>query len=253
MISTKFKAVILAAGKGTRMQSNLPKVLHTVLGEPMVVRIVRLALSCGADEVGVVVGYEGNSVMRNIQEHFPDDPISFHEQTEMKGTADAVNSAQDLYKDHEGPVLILYGDVPNLPRELVQRVIQLWEEGSRPLVLVTGNVDGEHKYGRIIRDGQEVPRRIVEHSDADDEERRITEVNVGVYLVDAKFLMSGLGGTAASGETGEFYLTDLVEMAWEAGTPAGVIVSMDMKALHGVNTQKELAAAEAYALSVQDS
>lgn len=247
MTTVPFKAVVLAAGMGTRMKSELPKVLHEVADEPMVVRSIRLALDRGADEVAVVVGYKKDLVEDAVRTAYPDAPISFHVQHAMNGTADAVNSARAAYAGYDGAVLILYGDVPNLPGTLIDDVVDAWQATPGPLALVTGIDPGEHQYGRIVRDADGRPHRIVEFKDADDAVRAVREVNIGVYLVAADFLVAGLDSTTASETTGEFYLTDLVEMAYDAGTPAASVVSDDIDALHGVNTLDQLAAADALA------
>lgn len=240
-----FKAVVLAAGKGTRMKSELPKVMHRVCDKPMLATPIDHALALGADEVAVVVGHRRDLVEAWLAESY-DDRVSTHVQHQMIGTADAVRSAHGAFDDYDGAILILYGDVPNLPLADVERLVALHAEGGRPITMLTAEDPTPNAYGKIVRsdDGEAV--RIVEHKDATEAERALLEVNIGVYLVDAAFLREGLARMTNDNAQGEFYLTDLVEMAWDRGTPCRVHVAPDIDALHGVNTSDELARAEAY-------
>lgn len=241
-----FKAVVLAAGKGTRMKSELPKVMHEVLGRPMLAAPIDIALAAGAEEVAVVVGYKRELVEGWLSSTY-DQRVSAHVQEEMNGTADAVRSAQAAFKAYDGGVLILYGDVPNLPPAEVQAVVDLHRTGTSPLTLLTAHDPTPNAYGKLVRTADERAERIVEHKDATEAQRALTEVNIGVYLVDAPFLNEGLSRMSNDNAQGEFYLTDLVHMAFERGAAANVRVADDIDALHGVNTKDELARAEEYA------
>ena len=244
----KFKAVVLAAGKGTRMKSELPKVMHPVCGRPMLAVPVDIALAAGAEEVAVVVGYKREQVERWLSSAY-DARVTTHVQEEMNGTADAVRSAQGAFAGYDGAVLILYGDVPNLPAAEVDAIVALHQSGASPLTLLTAHDPTPNAYGKLVRTADDRAARIVEHKDASEAERALTEVNIGVYLADAPFLNEGLSRMSNDNVQGEFYLTDLVEMAHERSASANVRVASDMDALHGVNTQEELARAEAYALA----
>ena len=241
-----FKAVVLAAGKGTRMKSDLPKVMHPVQGRPMLAAPIDIALALGALEVAVVVGYQ-RALVTDWLEATYDVRVSTHVQHEMIGTADAVRSALAAYETFDGAVLILYGDVPNLPQDDVARLVAMHVAGDRPLTMLTAHDPTPNAYGKIVRDASGEATRIVEHKDADEAVRALTEVNIGVYLVDAAFLRSGLARMTNDNAQGEFYLTDLVEMAYAQGTPAYVHIAPDIDALHGVNTLDELARADEYA------
>lgn len=242
-----FKAVVLAAGKGTRMKSELPKVMHPVCGRPMLATPIDHALALGADEVAVVVGHRRDLVEAWLAKTY-DASVSTHVQHQMIGTADAVRSAHAAFDDYEGAIMILYGDVPNLPLADVKRLVALHAQGGRPVTMLTANDPTPNEYGKIVRSPEGEAMRIVEHKDADEAVRALQEVNIGVYLVDASFLREGLSRMTNDNAQGEFYLTDLVEMAWDRGAPCRVHIAPDIDALHGVNTTDELARAEEYRL-----
>ncbi len=247
-----FRAVVLAAGLGTRMRSELPKVMHRVLGRPMVHYPIKLAVDAECEEVALVVGYRADLVEAWTRDAWGSAPISFHIQHEMKGTADAVRSAWPAYENYEGDVLILYGDVPNVPASLIHDLVAVKAESRSPLALVTGIAADPAEYGRLTRSEAGTAERIVEFKDADEATRAIQEVNIGIYLVDADFLRRGLESVSTDNAQGEFYLTDLVHMAAAAGLPAEVVVADDMEALHGVNNRADLARACALARDVRN-
>ena len=247
-----FRSVVLAAGLGTRMRSELPKVMHQVLGRPMVHYPIKLAVDAGCDEVALVVGYRADLVEAWTRQAWGNAPVSFHIQHEMKGTADAVRSAWPAYEDYDGDVLILYGDVPNVPASLIADLVRVKNNSAAPLALVTGIADDPAEYGRLTRSADGKADRIVEFKDANAAIRAIQEVNIGIYLVNAAFLRRGLETVSTDNAQGEFYLTDLVQMATEAGTPAEVVVSDNMEALHGVNNRADLARACALAREVRN-
>lgn len=255
-MSRPFKAVVLAAGKGTRLNSPLPKVLHSVLGREMITYPIDAALAAGATEVAVVVGHGRELVERALETRYstnvddgPGDAcVTTHVQHEMRGTADAVKSAAAAFDDFDGLVLILSGDVPNLPAEAIAGLLELQASGDgAPVTMITAHDPTPNSYGRIVRDGTGAVRRITEFADADDDVKALTEVNLGTYLVDAAFLREGLAKIGADNAQGEFYLTDLVEMAYRAGSPTLALVWDDIDALHGVNDRSHLARATAYA------
>lgn len=238
------RTVVLAAGLGTRMKSDLPKVLHPVLGRPMVCWAVDTALTVGAERVTVVVGHGREQVEATLASQFPQHPVDTCVQHQMLGTADAVASARETFADFDGIVWIAYGDVPNVDAATVQTLLDAHRTGRSPLTILTAMDPEEHQYGRIERDAAGNPLRIVEYKDADATIRAIREVNVGVWMVDAPFLAAGLAQTTSENAAREFYLTDLVEIAARQGTPAQAVVAPDIAPLHGVNNRAQLAAAE---------
>lgn len=236
---TALAAVVLCAGKGTRMKSEKAKVLHPILGRPLCAYPLKRALELGATCVVPVVGHQAADVEKSIRSQFPDAPLRFALQKEQRGTADAVKAAQDALKAHEGRVLILYGDVPLLRRETLQSLLAAHDAAGGVLALVSTTLDDPTGYGRVIREGGKVAR-IVEHKDCTPEERAVKECNAGIYSVDAAFLWKALAEIKPVNAQGEYYLTDLVEMAAKRGPVAAV--AADATETAGVNDKVELAA-----------
>ncbi|MFP2896442.1 bifunctional UDP-N-acetylglucosamine diphosphorylase/glucosamine-1-phosphate N-acetyltransferase GlmU [Corallococcus sp. 4LFB] len=236
---TALAAVVLCAGKGTRMKSEKAKVLHPILGRPLCAYPLKRALELGASQVVPVVGHQASEVERSIRAHFPDAPLRFALQKEQRGTADAVKAAEDALKGHDGRVLILYGDVPLLRKETLQALLSAHDAAGGVLALVSTTLTDPTGYGRVIREGGKVAR-IVEHKDCTPEQRAVKECNAGIYSVDAAFLWKALAEIKPVNAQGEYYLTDLVEMAARQG-PVGA-VDADATETAGVNDKVELAA-----------
>ncbi|NBC39335.1 bifunctional UDP-N-acetylglucosamine diphosphorylase/glucosamine-1-phosphate N-acetyltransferase GlmU [Corallococcus exiguus] len=236
---TALAAVVLCAGKGTRMKSEKAKVLHPILGRPLCAYPLKRALELGATHVVSVVGHQAAEVEKSIRSHFPDAPLRFALQKEQRGTADAVKAAQDALKGHDGRVLILYGDVPLLRKETLQSLLAAHDAAGGVLALVSTTLEDPTGYGRVIRESGKVAR-IVEHKDCTPEQRAVKECNAGIYSVDAAFLWKALAEIKPVNAQGEYYLTDLVEMAAKLG-PVGA-VDADATETAGVNDKVELAA-----------
>ncbi|NPC75847.1 bifunctional UDP-N-acetylglucosamine diphosphorylase/glucosamine-1-phosphate N-acetyltransferase GlmU [Corallococcus exiguus] len=236
---TALAAVVLCAGKGTRMKSEKAKVLHPILGRPLCAYPLKRALELGATHVVPVVGHQAAEVEKSIRSHFPDAPLRFALQKEQKGTADAVKAAEDALKGHDGRVLILYGDVPLLRKETLQSLLAAHDAAGGVLALVSTTLEDPTGYGRVIREAGKVAR-IVEHKDCTPEQRAVKECNAGIYSVDAAFLWKALAEIKPVNAQGEYYLTDLVEMAAKLG-PVGA-VDADATETAGVNDKVELAA-----------
>jgi bifunctional UDP-N-acetylglucosamine pyrophosphorylase/glucosamine-1-phosphate N-acetyltransferase len=232
-------AVVLCAGKGTRMKSEKAKVLHPILGKPLCAYPLMRALELGASPVVPVVGHQAQEVERAIRAHFPAAPLRFALQKEQRGTADAVRSAEGALKDFSGRVLILYGDVPLVRRETLEALSAAHTQGGGVLSLVSTVLADPTGYGRVLREKGKVVR-IVEHKDATPEQRQVRECNAGIYLVDSAFLWKALANIRSANAQGEFYLTDLVEMAAAQGPVASI--EADFHETAGVNDRVELAA-----------
>ncbi len=239
MSSSSLAAVVLCAGKGTRMKSEKVKVLHSLLGRPLCWYPVSRAFELGADPVVAVVGYQADAVTGALREAFADKPIAFVVQAEQNGTAHAVRCAEGPLARHDGLVLILYGDVPNLRAETLSALAAAYRAGKGPLAMLTSRLADPTGYGRVVREGGRV-KRVVEHKDASADERRLEEVNAGIYLVDSAFLWRSLSEVKAANAQGEFYLTDIIERAAAQGGVATVLAEADETA--GVNDRAELAA-----------
>lgn len=244
MAAPVLDAVILAAGMGTRMRSSLPKMMHPVMGRPMVSYPVEAALAAGAGRVVVVVGHGAEVVTSYLAERFGDQVV-FARQPEPKGTADAVRAALPALEGRSLPRLILNGDLPLLRPEDLAPLLALLPEVTRGALLLglatflPGDPTG---YGRAVRGPGGALLRVVEHKDASPEERKIREVNAGLYLVDASFLEQGLSRVESHNAQREFYLPDLVEMASQTHQARAVV--LDAECVSGVNDRAELAQVE---------
>ncbi len=236
-------AVILAAGKGTRMRSATAKVLHPIGGRPLVYYPVRRALEAGASPVVVVVGHQGDAVEEALRGALPGAALRFARQAEQRGTADAVRAARAALRGVAGPVAILSGDTPLLTAETLRRVVTARARSRAPLALATMVLAEPRGYGRVVRAVDGRPIRIAEERDATAEERALREVNAGLYCADAAFLWRALARVGAANAQGEFYLTDLVALA--AARAAVATVDVDPLEAAGVNDRAELARAGA--------
>lgn len=238
MVKSPFSVIVLAAGKGTRMKSPIPKVLHPVAGVPMIQRVIDAVKASGAEEVRCVLGH-GEAMVREVVE--PLGAVCFRQHQQL-GTADAVRAAQP--DSLSGIVLIMNGDHPLIEVADIQKIVNEYLASSAHVGVVTVTLDDPGSYGRIVRHQGKV-WAIVEAKDATHESRKIKEVNTGIYVLRAEILSDLLPRIQPHNAQGEFYLTDIVALAVEDGSkvetiPAPVHVSQ------GVNTQAELA----YATSV---
>jgi bifunctional UDP-N-acetylglucosamine pyrophosphorylase/glucosamine-1-phosphate N-acetyltransferase len=238
---TPLAAVVLAAGKGTRMKSAQAKVLHHAAGRPLAYYPVKRALELGASPVVVVVGHQAEAVEAALAAALPDAPLRFAVQAEQLGTAHAVLCAKTALRGHAGPVLILSGDTPLLRTATLREVVSARARSRAPLALAAMTVEAPRGYGRIVRDGRGRAARVVEEKDATDAERAIQEVNAGLYCADAAFLWKNLTRIGSKNAQQEFYLPDLVALAARAGGAAVVPVPAEESA--GVNDRAELARA----------
>ena len=236
-------AIVLAAGRGTRMKSSVPKVLHEVAGIPMIGHVITLLERLRMGRVVVVVGHGSEQVRSFLQGR----RVTVVEQSEQLGTGHAVLSALTALGGTERDVLILSGDVPLLSPPTLRGLFRVYRKAgpSRALALITALLDRPGGYGRVIRGAGGGIERIVEERDATAEERAVREVNTGCYLVDAAFLRECTGSIDASNAQGEYYLTDLVAMASARGRKVSALTVADPTEVMGVNTRVELAEAEA--------
>lgn len=232
-----FKVVILAAGKGTRFKSDLPKVLHKILGKPMLWYVVKAAKEAGAEEIIVVVGHKKELVEEFLRSEFPE--VRTVHQEEQLGTGHAVMCAEELLKDYNRKVVVLNGDTPLVEPEEIKRLAEV--DGD--MVVLTGEIDDPTGYGRVIRDGQEI-LKIVEEKDATEEEKKIKEVNTGIYAFDPKKLFGALKEIDNNNAQGEYYLPDVLKVFRNKGWKVVPVVVKDFSTVMGVNNRYELSKAE---------
>lgn len=240
-------AVVLAAGKGTRMRSDLPKVLHRFRGEPLAVHPVRAARAAGAEPIVVVVGHGGDEVRAALDAGFPRDaaPLRYAVQSEQLGTGHAVSCALPELVGVEGPLLILSGDVPLVRDATLRELVAACRRSSAGLALGVFTPPGAQGYGRILRDAAGAVIGIREQRDASPEERAIRECNAGTYCVDLGRLRTVLPGVRRDNAQGEIYLTDIVTPMAAMGEVVAVALALEEAA--GVNTPEDLALLESLA------
>lgn len=253
-------AVVLAAGQGTRMKSDLPKVLFPVAGRPMIDYVVDALLAGGVERIVVVVGYRGDDVRKHLSAR-PN--IEFVEQTERLGTGHAVQMARPMLRTHRGPVVIVAGDSPLLQSESVRKLLEEFGRriGCQPVS--TQNADNDrleayptacllgtlHKanpqgLGRIVRDSAGEFAGIVEEKDATPEQRQLTEVNMSTYVFDCEALLYALDHLKNDNRQSEFYLTDCPGILRAAGKVVQALPVLQACESLSINTLDELAAVE---------
>ena len=233
--------VILAAGQGTRMKSDLPKVLHQIAGKPMVKHIIDQCSDLSS-EIVCVVGYQAQQVKTSINEE--EKQIKFVRQKEQLGTGHAVLQAKNHIKKHQGPVLVLYGDTPLITSDTITKMIDYHETNQAGVTILTANVDQPEGYGRIIRDDKDKIIKIVEEDDASDKEKKINEVNTGVYCFDSSSLNQTLQEIDNNNAQDEYYLTDTISNINQKGKDVIPVVTDNPQETIGVNTRQDLACAE---------
>src|SRR5512133_535211 len=233
-------AVILAAGKGTRMKSGLVKVLHPAAGRPMIVWPVDAARAAGAAPIVLVVGHQADAV-RTAFHGTPDIRIALQE--EQLGTGHAVACARDQLAGFSDTVLILCGDTPLLRVETLQGLIAFHRQQGAALTVLTAAMDNPYGYGRVVRDAAGRVVRIVEQKDATPEEQAICEINSGIYCMEADFLFANIGSISSDNAQQEFYLTDLVSIAAGQGLTCLGRCTDDADEIMGVNDRAQLAEA----------
>lgn len=238
---TPLHIVILAAGKGTRMKSELPKVLHHVGGEPMIGHVLKTGAAFDPASTTVVVGHMAEK-MRAVLDTWPGLKVQTVVQEPQLGTAHALLQAEPVLRDATGTVVLLYGDVPLLERETLRRLIDHHRSTGAALTALSASVDRPKGYGRIVRDAAGSFLRIVEERDATDEERAIKEINAGVYAFELDGLFDSLRLIATGNSQAEYYLPDLVAIYRKQGRRVEAHeITGDPLQLLGVNSREELA------------
>lgn len=234
-------AVILAAGQGKRMKSDLPKVLHEACGRPLVEYVIDAARAAGAGQIVLVVGHQQELVREALARQAG---IAFAVQDQQLGTGDAVKASREALADHEGAVLVLAGDMPLVSRESLGRLLKLQQDESAACVVGTAQTDQNEGLGRIVRDSDGVFRRIVEEADASPEEKAITEINTGCYAFEASDLFAALEEIKPENDQTEYYLTDCAEILLGGGKRVLAECCFDVREAIGVNTREQLAEVE---------
>ncbi len=232
-------AIILAAGKGTRMGSDLAKVMHPLAGRPMISHVLETCRALGVGQTVVVVGWQRELVEAVARPFGADCAL----QDRQLGTGHAVRAAEALVRGRT--VLALYGDCPLVPAALLETLLATHRGRGAACTAVAARLRDPGAYGRMVTDAGGRLVRIVEHKDASDSERGITLINSGIYAFDRAALFAALAELRPANAQGEYYITDVVGIFTRAGRVVEMIVTDDASAVLGVNTPAELAAAEA--------
>lgn len=232
-------AIILAAGQGTRMKSSIYKVLHPVCGKPMVQHVVDQVSTLGFDEKIAVVGFGASSVKEQLGEQ-----VSYVLQKEQLGTGHAVMQAAPLLKDKKGTTVVLCGDTPLLTAETLEKLLHHHEKENAKATILTAIATDPTGYGRIIRNDRKLVERIIEHKDATEEERQVTEINTGTYCFDNEALFDALNEVGNDNAQGEYYLPDVIEILKKRGETVAAYMTPNFEETLGVNDRVALAEAE---------
>ena len=228
-------AIIMAAGKGTRMKSKNSKLVQKIYGKEMVKRAVENAKKAGIDDIVTVVGYKKEQVMKVLG-----DSVKYAVQEEMLGTGHAVMQAVKYLEGKKGRVLVLNGDVPILRPETINRLLDKSIDNKEAATLLTAIYDDPFGYGRIIRDEGGNIEGIVEEKDATDEQKEIAEINAGIYCFDIEALLEALKEIKPNNSQGEYYLTDVIEIIGNKGLKTGAVIVEDNTEILGVNDRMQL-------------
>jgi bifunctional UDP-N-acetylglucosamine pyrophosphorylase/glucosamine-1-phosphate N-acetyltransferase len=242
--SSGLVAVVLAAGKGKRMKSDLPKVLHKAAGKSLLEHVLDTLQKIDVDRTVVVIGHRAEQVRQAIRRQ----GIEFVEQTEQLGTGHAVQMAESALSGFTGRVLVLAGDVPLLRPATLRNLIGEHARRKAAATVLTAILPDPTGYGRIIRDKAGMILKIVEHKDATEAERQIAEINTGTFVFEKEPLFRALGKVNNRNSQGEYYLTDVMKIFLEEGIPTAGCCAEDYRETVGVNSPEELSALDQYLL-----
>jgi bifunctional UDP-N-acetylglucosamine pyrophosphorylase/glucosamine-1-phosphate N-acetyltransferase len=238
-LKNKTTAIVLAAGQGTRMKSSRPKVLHEILGRPMIAYLLDTLFELGIDDIVAVVGYQAEKVEAALQDY----PVRFVVQEPQMGTGHAVQEGMTAVSPEVAHVLVLCGDVPLIPGKGIQELYQAHQQAKAAVTIQTTVLpDGLH-YGRVVRNEDGTVAAVVQSRDAEPEVLAIKEINTGTYFFDAGFLRMTLPFLEPNNVQKELYLTDLIEFAVKRDLPVAAVIEEDWETVLGINSRKELAEA----------
>lgn len=231
-------AIILAAGKSTRMKSDLPKVLHELCGRPMLAYVLDACRQAGIERLVVVVGYGKQLVIDAFQD---DGDITWVEQTEQKGTGHAVLCTEPVLGSITGAVVVIAGDMPLVQSDTISKLLETHSTEGSALTLATTVLENPTGYGRIVRDGQGDLLGIVEHNDCSPEQLLIEEVNPSYYCFDGGVMYEALHKVQPNNVKGEYYITDALTVLRDAGRKVFAVAAMPAEQATGINSRAEVA------------
>ena len=232
--------VILAAGKGKRMKSDLPKVLHPLNGRPMIHYVIDIAEEIGSKMTILIIGHKKELVMEATK----DRKVVYVTQEQQLGTGHAVLQTKPYFIDFKGSVLVLSGDVPLLRAESLKKLIEIHNRDNPLATLLTAEMDDPSGYGRIIRNDQGFVKQIVEDKDASKDIKKIKEINVGIYIFDSASLFETLPLLNNDNSQGEYYLPDVIKIYVERKEKVAAVLTADVEETHGINSMEQLIHAE---------
>lgn len=237
---TDIATVILAAGKGKRMKSDLPKVLHPLNERPMIHYVIDVAEKIDSKKIVLIVGHKKELVMDATK----DRNVKYVTQENQLGTGHAVLQTKPLFENFKGNILVLSGDVPLLRSESLNKLIEFHNQNQPLATLLTAEMDDPTGYGRIIRNGNGFVKKIVEEKDADKSTKKIKEINVGIYIFDSTALFETLPLVNNDNSQGEYYLPDVLKIYVERKEKIAAILTPDVEETHGINDIEQLVNAE---------
>jgi len=236
-MTSKRAAIILAAGKGKRMKSDLPKVLHEIDGRPMVKMVIDTLVDMEFDRIVVVIGHKGELVQQALADY----PVEFAWQREQLGTGHAVMMTREILGDFDGTTLVAAGDVPFLSAASIDRLFAIHAQYGAAGTCLSALFDDPTGYGRIVRDGDsDMLKEIIEHKDASEEVRAIKEINSGTFCFDNLRLFESLDQIDRNNAQSEFYLTDTIKVMHDSGLRVAVIPAENPDEVLGVNSVEQL-------------
>src|SRR5215213_9122289 len=238
--SRPLNVLIMAAGLGTRMKSNRAKVLHELGGAPLIAHVVRAAQALEPRSIITIVGHQAEEVEQAVLAEVGG-LASFVVQEKQRGTGDAVESARSQLENSDSLVLVLSGDVPMIRSETLKKLIDSHVNARAACTILSVRLENPTGYGRVIRDEQDAFQRIVEQRDASEEQRKVKEINSGIYCFESKELYQALRKVEPKNDQGEYYLTDVPEIIIARGGTVSVYLHNDPREVWGVNTRAELA------------
>jgi UDP-N-acetylglucosamine pyrophosphorylase len=240
---SNFATIIMAAGNGTRMKDpSKAKVMFEVNGKPMVQHVVEIAQSLGSERIIAIVGFQRESVYTHLETVSP--TVEFAVQDPQLGTGHAVMQAEPFLRRYNGDVIVLSGDVPVLRKETIKKLIDYHRDNNAAGTILTAQLDDPTGYGRILRSKSGYVVGIMEHKDATEEQRKINEINSGIYIFDTRYLFSALQHINPHNAQNEYYLTDVFGHFWKQKLVVAAMMTDDPNEIRGVNTLEQLKEAE---------
>lgn len=236
-MNKELRVIILAAGKGTRMNSDLPKVLHKFQGKALIDYVIDESELLDPKEIILVVGFKKEQVIKHTKNRIH---LKYATQVEQLGTGHAVLQTKELLKNKKGHILILYGDVPNIKASTLMPIVDDHISNNRDLTLITAEIDDPSGYGRIIRDKNGNLLKIIEEKDCSDNEKKIKEWNPGIYIFKTEEVFKILDNIKTNNASKEYYLTDAIGLAQQSNMQIKAIKIANSGEVIGINTTDQL-------------